>query len=770
VSRAKLAASVACLALALAVPARADSPPPAPDYETVVTSTTPMHGSGVPRERVPANVQSVSGGALEAQHSLDLPDFMNAGVASVHVNEVQGNPLMPDLQYRGFLASPILGAPQGLSLYLDGVRLNEPFGDIVNWDLLPTEAIREVEIMPGSNPVYGLNTLGGSLTIETKNGFSDPGAAVRVAGGSFGRRLLGFGVGAHGERFAFYAAGRLFGEDGWRRFSPSDAKSGLVSASYARGAANAELLLLGADTSLVGNGPAPEELLALDRTAVFTYPDRTQNRMWMALARGGRPLASAVRLEGLAYFRQSRTLFSSGDQRDWMACQADATRLCSMNESGGEAPVVDATGAAVPFDPAYDAAVNASSTRQESAGATVQVVVRAPLAGRENHLAAGLVLGQGWIRFRAQSTVATFTDSREAVDTGLVDPLSPVAVDGVVRNLGVYATDTYSLRPDLFVTVAGRFDASWLSLDDRLGGPLGGEHAFYRFNPAGGVSWQPLPVFGLYGGVSESARAPTPVELTCASPTDPCRLPNGFVADPPLAQVVARTFEVGVRGSGRRGRTRVDYAVAAFRTTTDNDIQFVSSGAVANQGYFANVGRTQRQGLEAIVAGKQRLGAGASAVAWALRYTFLDATFEAPFVALSANHPDAVGGAIAVPAGAHIPGVPTHIGKVAASWSANFGLSVGADLLAESGQFLRGDEANLLPQLPGYVLIDVRATQRLARAMSLFLVISNVLDARPATFGVLGNASEVLGPGFASPRFVGPGAPRAAFAGIDLAL
>jgi outer membrane receptor protein involved in Fe transport len=242
------------------------------------------------------------------------------------------------------------------------------------------------------------------------------------------------------------------------------------------------------------------------------------------------------------------------------------------------------------------------------------------------------------------------------------------------------------------------------------------------------------------------------------------------VADPPLAQVVARTLEVGVRGSGRRGRARLDYAVAAFRTTTDNDIQFVSSGAVANQGYFANVGQTQRQGLEAIVAGKHRIGARASALAWALRYTFLDATFEAPFVALSANHPDAVAGAIAVPAGAHIPGVPAHIGKLAVSWASSFGLSVGADVLAQSGQFLRGDEANLLPRLPGYVVLDARATQRLARAMSLFLVISNVLDARPATFGVLGNASEVLGPVFASPRFVGPGAPRAALVGIDLTL
>jgi len=129
-----------------------------------------------------------------------------------------------------------------------------------------------------------------------------------------------------------------------------------------------------------------------------------------------------------------------------------------------------------------------------------------------------------------------------------------------------------------------------------------------------------------------------------------------------------------------------------------------------------------------------------------------------------------VNGAIDVPAGARIPSVPAHIGKLAASWTARFGLTVGADLLAQSGQYLRGDEPNRLPMLPGTLLLDARASQRLARALAVFVVVSNVFDARPATFGVLGNASEVLGPAFDNPRFVGPGAPRSLLLGIDLGL
>src|SRR5439155_15525764 len=131
------------------------------------------------------------------------------------------NPLQPDLQYRGFLASPLLGAPQGLAVYLNGARLNEVFGDTVNWDLVPQNAVRTLNLMPGSNPLFGENTLGGALTLETKTGFSDPGAEARLMGGSFGRRNATFQVGAHGERLAYYVAADLFEEDGWRPLSPS---------------------------------------------------------------------------------------------------------------------------------------------------------------------------------------------------------------------------------------------------------------------------------------------------------------------------------------------------------------------------------------------------------------------------------------------------------------------------------------------------------------------------------------------------------------------
>jgi len=759
---------------AAAAPA-AEAPPDDAANETVVTSTTPLHGSRLPRDHVPANVQTVTADAIAARHSLDLADYMLDALGSVSGNQVQQNPLQPDLQYRGFLASPLLGAPQGLSVYIDGVRLNEPFGDTLSWDLIPTEAIRSANLMPGSNPLYGLNTLGGALSLETKTGFSDPGAEVHLLGGSFGRRLVDFGLGGHGERWGLFAAGRYFGEEGWRPFSPSRTASAFVAGTYQNGATSAELALSAADTTLRGNGPTPRELLAQNRRAIFTYPDITDNRMFMAVARGERALAAAAQVSGVAYYRASRIATLNGDQADWLACQdpAQAGFVCTADGAGVETLVVDDAGNPVPFDAAnpYDAAENTTRTRQQSYGAAAQVAVGAPIAGRENHLFVGAAANEGRANFNAAATLARLTQpDHGTISSGIVDAASRVAVDSVSRDLGLYATDTLSLRRDLFVTAAVRFNVSSLSLTDRLGGALGGDHAFHRLNPAVGVSYQPRPAIGGYAGYSESMRVPTPLELTCASETDPCRLPNGFVSDPPLSPVVARTFELGVRGRWKRPRTTLDYVVAGFRTTNDDDILFISSGAVANRGYFANVGDTRRQGIEASLLGRRRLGGegGNARLEWALHYTYLDARFLTQFTELSASHPDAVGGSVTVPAGSRIPNVPAHIAKAVVTWFAGAGFSVGVDVIANSAQYYRGDEANLLAPLPGFVVVNLRAAYRLARPVSVFAIVSNLFDAEYGTFGVLGDPTPVLGPTYTDPRFIGPGAPRAAWVGVDV--
>jgi iron complex outermembrane receptor protein len=155
--------------------------------EVEIVTTTPVPGTGVPKDQIPSNVQTANDRRLRQLQSLNMPEFMRSQLPSVNVNEVQGNPYQMDVNYRGFTASPLLGTPQGLSVFLDGVRVNEPFGDIVNWDMLPRAALANITLLPGSNPLFGLNTLGGALSLQTKSGDTHPGTEIEVEGGSFGR-------------------------------------------------------------------------------------------------------------------------------------------------------------------------------------------------------------------------------------------------------------------------------------------------------------------------------------------------------------------------------------------------------------------------------------------------------------------------------------------------------------------------------------------------------------------------------------------------------
>jgi len=761
-------AGAAAVALALlASSAHAEEPP---TYESVVTATTPLHGSGLPRDRVPAHVQTATAAGLAERRSLDLSAYLNESMAGVGVNQVQENPLQPDLQYRGFLASPLLGAPQGLAVYVNGVRSNEAFGDVVNWDLLPTNAVRSINLMPGSNPLFGLNALGGALSVETETGFSRPGAAAHVQGGSFGRVGASVEAGGARDRLAYFVAANALSESGWRHFSPTRALQAFAAGSYRDDATTLDLDVAAAGTNLAGNGPSPVALLRADRAAVFTYPDRTENRLFLIDARGEQRFSPALRAQGLAYYRQSRAESANGDQARWFHCQDQlgTGHLCTHDEQGRDVLLVDGSGAPVAWNDLHpwDAARNETTTVQHAVGAAAQVAYEARLRGRENHLFAGATFDQGWADFSAQRLLARLSGTREAVATDVVDPTSPVGVQSRVSALGLYASDTFALLPTLFLTVSGRFNLVGLALEDQIGDELSGKHRFARLNPAAGISFQPTPALGGYVGYSESARAPTPLELTCADPQAPCRLPNAFASDPPLRQVVARTVEAGGRGRMDRAALMLDYALSIFRATNDDDIQFISAGVSTGQGYFTNVGRTRRQGLEASVTARHALGAGRGRLDWSLQYLYLQATFEAPFTEPSDHHPLAEAGALAVPAGSMLPGVPRHMARLGLGWTrGRFG--AGAGLVANGGQPLRGDEANLLPPLPGYALVDLRASMRLTRAFTVFAKASNVLGARYSTFGVLGDAATVLGSDYSSPRFQSPGPPRAAWAGAD---
>jgi outer membrane receptor protein involved in Fe transport len=317
-------------------------------------------------------------------------------------------------------------------------------------------------------------------------------------------------------------------------------------------------------------------------------------------------------------------------------------------------------------------------------------------------------------------------------------------------------SNAFSLGERTTLTVSGRYNRTHIVLEDQIDDDLDGDHTFQRFNPAVGLTTGTATV-GFYVGYSEANRAPSPVELTCADEDDPCRLPNAFVADPPLEQVVATTFEAGLRGRLGSGR----WHAGVFRTINDDDIQFISAGALTNQGFFDNVGETRRDGFEANLDGSV-----GDRFSWSFDYTYLDATFRENFTVASVNHPLAVDGEIEVESGDRLPLIPEQLLKAGLRIAVTSDLTIGADLLNASEAFFRGDEGNLFEELDGYTLLGLRMEYRLADELQLFARVDNLLDEEYETFGVFGEADEVLGDDFEDPSFVGPGAPRGLWFGF----
>ena len=266
----------------------------------------PLPGLGLTKEEIPGNVQSISAKEIKEAHALSLTDLMNRKLQSVTVNDYQGNPFQMDVQYRGFTAGPQIGTPQGLSVFFDGIRVNEPFGDVVNWDMIPMNALAGVDVFPGSNPIFGLNTLGGAFTLKTKDGFNNAGFDADILAGSFGRKQLQVEGGWNNGTIGLFAAGNFFLEDGWRKNSPSKVNQLFTKASFRGDKLDLNLSTLLVKTDLVGNGLIPTQMYQQDREAVFTSPDTTKNQLAQFQLSGSYFLSDSFTVTGQVYRRNSK--------------------------------------------------------------------------------------------------------------------------------------------------------------------------------------------------------------------------------------------------------------------------------------------------------------------------------------------------------------------------------------------------------------------------------------------------------------------------------
>ena len=98
---------------------------------------SPLGGSEIPIDKVPGSVSTVSSADISRQKQVITPETLAQRIPGIVLDDYQGNEFQKDVQFRGFESSPLNGVPQGLAVYQNGVRINEAFGDIVNWDFIP---------------------------------------------------------------------------------------------------------------------------------------------------------------------------------------------------------------------------------------------------------------------------------------------------------------------------------------------------------------------------------------------------------------------------------------------------------------------------------------------------------------------------------------------------------------------------------------------------------------------------------------------------------
>jgi iron complex outermembrane receptor protein len=757
------AAAAPLRAVSTAAPAAPASAPAAPDP------------SLMDRDKVPANVQTLSASDFDHAKSPSLLDAMFRGLPGVSLGGQTGNEFQRDLDYRGFTASPVIGTPQGLAVYQNGVRINEVFGDTVNWDFIPEKAINGMTLMP-SNPVYGLNALGGAISIEMKNGFTYQGIEAEARGGSFGRRSASLQAGAQQANLSGYITVDAINDNGWRDYSPSQLRRIYADLGARGDQTEFHVTFTGASNNFGAAAATPIELLNQNWASVYTVPQTTQNQLAFLTASASWRPSDTLSFQGNVYYRGfwQRHVDGNGTSSQNSGCP-DPNFLCFPDLNGNFSNLTGLNGLSVPATGVLANSVlgeiDRTSTATNGFGGSFQAATTAKLFNHDNRFVVGTSLDQGHVEFATTSELGTINPDFFPFVNGtgvyINQPSGDVAPVGLLAKTlytGVYATDTFDLTSRLSVTVGGRLNVAEISLQDTLGNNdgLNGNHNYNRFNPVIGATFKITPHITAYAGYSEANRAPTPLELGCSDPLRPCLLDNALVGDPPLKQVVSHTYEAGLRGRFDAGDKKglLTWNFGVFHAENTDDIINVASQIPGHQ-FFQNGGNTLRQGTEAGVSYKWDH--------WNVyaNYTLVDATFLSPLTLSSPNNPfaDANGHIFVVP-GDHIPAVPNYRFKAGAEYKITDAWTLGADVNAVGSQYLVGDQSNQNPQVPAYWVVNLHSSYQVSKNVELFGLARNLFNQRYLTFGTFFQTDSFPYLSLTDPRTFVAGMPFAAYAGI----
>ncbi|MBV9289203.1 MAG: TonB-dependent receptor [Hyphomicrobiales bacterium] len=736
-----------------------------------VVATTPLGGGEINVAQSPFSVWQTGAQDIQTFKDTTVPETLARQTPGVTVSNVSGNDFQPDVSYRGFDATPVTGKPEGLAVYQNGVRINEAFGDTVNWDLIPENAIEKMTIVAG-NPIFGLNALGGALNVTMKNGFDWQGFEADLRGGSFYHAQEELQYGKQVGDWSVYMAGAQINDGGWRIDSASQLTNFYGDVGYKANAFESHLQLTAGDTQFGASVFAPIQLLQNNWSSVWTVPQSTYNRMGMLAWTGSYAYSPTLSFQAGAYFRAFNQAHVDGNPTSLSPCPP----FSCVNGS----PAHDISGMIIP-DISQNGAldlgeIDRSWTQSRSLGGSAQAVDTDKIDGRDNTLTVGASLDYGWTRYTGNSQLGTFFNDNNTSFPIIPFPyiinepgslVAPIAANTNNTYAGLYALDTFNATDRLTVSGGGRFNFAGINLEGASGALLNGYSSFFHFNPTIGLSYKITPDVNFYAGYAMSNRAPTPLELGCADPVHPCIIDNFLVSDPKLQQVVGQTFELGFRGLNNFGPWgRLQWSAGLFRTTLANDI-LPQQSAVTGYGYYANVGTTLRQGAE--------LSAQWTGDRWTAyaNYTYIDAVYLTTFAESSPFNPFAgPNGFIPITNGSPIAGIPKNTVKAGVDYAVTDRWHVGADMVAASGPALLGNENGALPQAPGYAIFGLHTSYQIGKQLQVYGLVQNLFDQRFYTAGALFDTASLpnSAPFLTNPTTLGPGKPFAIYGGLRLTL
>jgi outer membrane receptor protein involved in Fe transport len=678
--------------------AKADSAyvlPPIEVVGTIAPFAGPKIGSGIP-----ARVTTLDFSQVDAIEPRLLSDVLQQ-LAGFSAYDDLGSAYKLNLSTRGFFASPVVGLPQGVSVFLDGVRMNEPDAAEVNFDLLPLEHIKRIEVLSGNGTLLGRNSLGGAVNLVTRRGEGPLNGELELVGGTYGM-LSGEGsVGGRSRTgYDYYVGGGYNTEDGWRQQTGSDQWN--IFGNFGKLGATSGLRLQSFYASSYARtaGSLPESVYDVKPDSNLTTGDYED--------------LTSVQLALLGY----RQL---GNGRGSMNLYYRASNGERYNVNQAADP--DALG----------------QNRNRTFGGTIDYRFAVPIGSR----ALGLRFGVDGST--SSTSVKLFADSTkfgggETQTTWVESPVWDLAGFGLADYTVGRTTLSGGLRLD---HVSGPFY-------NKLDPSRDTTQTWTRLNPRVGVdvdAGRGLSVFVSWG---QAFRAPSVIEVACADPEEPCPLPFALGDDPPIDAVVATTWEAGLRYahgglalSGSAYWTNVANDIFLFPYQNENEPE----GSTID-GYFANVPKTRRQGVE--LNGTYAFGPGHRAY---LNYAWTRATFQSEVEVFSIR--EEFGGENTTEPGDQFPLVPEHQVKGGLSLRFPVGLRAGLDARWIGSQYLRGDEANETAPLPDYFVADVRAGWEFG-PWEIIGQVTNVLNAKYATFGAYNiNQGSPLGPTLE--RFYTPG-------------